>query len=437
LADFNAACELVKIIRHFFPDMLLLLKQVNDSRHQSYITYKNHIILYVRILAVVFQYGSMRKITSGFNIDNGINNIAVMLGEQDLQELPHGDTINNYLKSFKESELERVITKLVSRLIRMQSFYNSRIRGKYWQILIDGTELHNFGRLEEAHCPNCLRREHKNKEGKVEWTEYYHSVLEAKLVIAGKIVISVATEFIDNEAVNASKQDCERNAFKRLSKKLKQRFPRLPICLCMDSLYACAPVFDICRQNNWQYIIRFKDGSIRTVAEDFHELKRMEPSQVFKQTDPDTRISRTYRYVNGIAYQSYELNMIEYTQSDLPHPFVFITSLSISKKNYEQVVFDGRRRWKIENEGFNTQKNGGYELEHLFSHDYTAMKNHYLCIQIGHMIAQIYTNALSIFKLLKQPLYVILENLVQSFRSICLTDNDLQDLGLNERYRFP
>ena len=46
-------------------------------------------------------------------------------------------------------------------------------------------------------------------------------------------------------------------------------------------------------------------------------------------------------------------------------------------------------RWKIENEGFNTQKNQGYYLEHLFSKNYQGIKNHYYLIQIGHMIAQI------------------------------------------------
>jgi hypothetical protein len=417
--------------------LLSLLKQVEDFRHQSYITYENYVILYVRILAVVFHQGSMRKITSSFNTSTCINNIAVMLGVQDLSELPHGDTINNYLKSFSEAELENVITKLVKRLIRMQSFYKSRIRDKYWHILVDGTEIHNFGRLEEPHCPHCLTREHKNKEGEVEWTEYYHSALEAKLVLDDKIVISIATEFIDNEEANTSKQDCERKAFKRLSEKLKKRFPHLPICLGMDSLYACAPVFEICRENNWEYIIRFKDGSIKTVAEDFHALKTMEPSQIFEQTSPDTGIKKTYRYVVGVEYHEYKLNMVEYIQSDLPYPFVYITSLSITKRNYERLVCDGRRRWKIENEGFNAQKNGGYELEHLFSHDYTAMKNHYLCIQIGHMIYQIYVNAQSIFKSMKEPLYTILENLLQSFKSICLTSEDINGTVLKVRYKFP
>jgi len=49
----------------------------------------------------------------------------------------------------------------------------------------------------------------------------------------------------------------------------------------------------------------------------------------------------------------------------------------------------GRLRWKIENEGFNMQKNGGYNLEHPYSKDEVAMKNFYLLLQIAHIISQL------------------------------------------------
>jgi uncharacterized protein YjgD (DUF1641 family) len=48
-----------------------------------------------------------------------------------------------------------------------------------------------------------------------------------------------------------------------------------------------------------------------------------------------------------------------------------------------------RLRWKIENEGFNTQKNRGYNLERSFSKNEVAMKNYYLILQIAHTIGQL------------------------------------------------
>ncbi|HEY5557439.1 hypothetical protein [Acetobacterium sp.] len=47
------------------------------------------------------------------------------------------------------------------------------------------------------------------------------------------------------------KQDCERKAFKRLAEKIKESYPRLPICILDDSLYACAPIIQICEENKW------------------------------------------------------------------------------------------------------------------------------------------------------------------------------------------
>ena len=50
----------------------------------------------------------------------------------------------------------------------------------------------------------------------------------------------------------------------------------------------------------------------------------------------------------------------------------------------------GRLRWKIENEGFNTLKNGGYKMEHKYSRvNYQASKNYYQFMQIAHLINQL------------------------------------------------
>ena len=48
--------------------------------------------------------------------------------------------------------------------------------------------------------------------------------------------LSVMTEFIENPEEPPTKQDCELKAFYRLADRLKQRFPRLPICLLLDGL---------------------------------------------------------------------------------------------------------------------------------------------------------------------------------------------------------
>ena len=67
LGQFKLACELAKLIRHFFPDLIPLLKQVPDPRNQSYITYPGVILLMTRILSSLFYISSMRKTSEAFN----------------------------------------------------------------------------------------------------------------------------------------------------------------------------------------------------------------------------------------------------------------------------------------------------------------------------------------------------------------------------------
>lgn len=64
----------------------------------------------------------------------------------------------------------------------------------------------------------------------------------------------------------------------------------------------------------------------------------------------------------------------------------------------------GKRRWKIENEGFNIQKNGTFDIGHLYSKNQTAIKVHYLMIQIAHIIRQLLEKGIKEIKTLNLKL---------------------------------
>ena len=72
------------------------------------------------------------------------------------------------------------------------------------------------------------------------------------------------------------------------------------------------------------------------------------------------------------------------------HEFQWITNIELTKRNLEEMVEAGRGRWKIENEGFNNQKNGIYDIQHLNSRDSNGMKNHYMLTQIADIMMQLY-----------------------------------------------
>jgi len=67
------------------------------------------------------------------------------------------------------------------------------------------------------------------------------------------------------------------------------------------------------------------------------------------------------------------------------------------------------------NEGFNVQKNHGYEIHHLKSTNVNAMKNHYLLIQIAHIIRQIYDKGIKVLKSLKLSIKKESKHLLDSF----------------------
>lgn len=134
------------------------------------------------------------------------------------------------------------------------------------------------------------------------------------------------------------------------------------------------------------------------------------------------KISYRYDFVNAIDYEGHKLSCLEYAEDGKPHPFLFLTDLPLSRRN---APF-GRRRWKIENQGFNAQKNHGFSLGHLFSRNYQAMKNHYYLIQIGHMIAQIMDAWESLWKSVRQSKEQKHKRILESWKTQRLSDFDLQ-----------
>lgn len=81
----------------------------------------------------------------------------------------------------------------------------------------------------------------------------------------------------------------------------------------------------------------------------------------------------------------------------------------------ELFAVTGRKRWKIENEGFNIQKNHRYEITHANSRNYNAMKNHYLLVQISRYNTQLYEKTIPIIKGLKEAIKYISSDLLASF----------------------
>ncbi|MFT6338020.1 MAG: hypothetical protein ACJATI_004789 [Halioglobus sp.] len=68
-----------------------------------------------------------------------------------------------------------------------------------------------------------------------------------------------------------------------------------------------------------------------------------------------------------------------------------MSSIVPNQTNIKELTLTGRMRWKIENEGFNFQKNQGYNLHHKYVRkNFNGIRNYYLCMQITHIIEQLF-----------------------------------------------
>ena len=105
---------------------------------------------------------------------------------------------------------------------------------------------------------------------------------------------------------------------------------------------------------------------------------------------------QVYRWINGLRYtdsagRDWSFNAIDCRETKVDGTeteWAWVTSLEVNRETVIEVATDGgRQRWRTENEGFNTQKNSGLNLEHAYSH--TCWQAYYFLLQIAHLLLQL------------------------------------------------
>ncbi len=148
---------------------------------------------------------------------------------------------------------------------------------KRYLVAMDGTQKYV---MDQCWDERYLRRKVKGRDKEY---QYYAYVLEAVLLFANGMVLPLISEFLENspelekiESDEQWKQDCELKAFYRLSKRLKNKFPKLPLTLLMDGLYANGPVMEVVRKNKWKFMIVLKEGALPSLWQEAKGLMRLD-----------------------------------------------------------------------------------------------------------------------------------------------------------------
>jgi hypothetical protein len=195
-----------------------------------------------------------------------------------------------------------------------------------------------------------------------------------------------------------------------MAQKIKKRFPKLKVAVAMDGLYACGPVIKICRDYGWDFMLVFKEGSIKDTWREAMGLIRLTPENTIKRICGSR--NQVYKWINDVEY-TYgdngrnkvmlnvvtceenweETNRITDKTESKSTRYVWISGKKLTKDNVEnRCIKIGRYRWKIEN-NFLVVKHQGYQYEHCFSYNWNAMVGFHHLMKIGRFINVLLVNS--------------------------------------------
>jgi len=390
--------QIYTTITHHFPELFDWMRELDDPRKKaSPLELAAHLTACLAMF--IFKAGSRNEYNQKRKDLQFQKNFKKLFGFP----MPHGDSVHNVIVLLDETQVQRLNQKMVQVLLKRKVFHKSRYRHYWFRIAVDGSGVVSF---DHHHCEQCLHQTSKNDK-----TTYSHKILDARLVTPNGFSISIASEWIENpENEEYDKQDCERKAFTRLAAKLKKIYPRLPIIILADALYPYEGFFTLCKTNQWAYLVTFKEGNLKTLWEEVSSLKPLQPNNLHTEiaysSTGDKKTEQIFCWVDKIEYKNHSVNWQECCETitttkknaegsvvvikiEKKH-FVHITDLPLNKKNIAASSYTGRLRWKIENEGFNTLKNGGYGLEHKWARkSYPALKNYFQFMPMNYLINQL------------------------------------------------
>jgi len=265
-----------------------------------------------------------------------------------VDKAPSDTCMRERLDLITPDQLRRPFKKIFAYLQRGKVLEKYRYLDGHYIISIDGTGQFSS---EKVHCNSCCKKHHRN--GRV---EYYHQMLGAVLLHpAYREVIPLAPEPIvkgDGE----TKNDCERNASKRLLTDLRREHPHLKILIIEDGLAANFPHLSLLDSLKMNYVISVKTGDHAFL---FDWIKDLKPN-IYRQTEEDGT-HHEFKYYDNVplndANHHHCVNVIEYWEtkkSGRQQYFSWITKLAVTEKNIYEIMHEGRSRWRIENETFNT-----------------------------------------------------------------------------------
>jgi hypothetical protein len=359
------------------------MNRLPDPRRPERCLYTQAHLIWTGLLLFLMHLGSRRQMRFERLADSFSQNLALLSGQRGIDTVADPDTLAYYAEHVPAAAVEKLLAWIMRRLIRMKALDPFRLL-TYFPVAIDGSQICTF---PEEPWHGCPHRQLSN--GSV---QYFAYVLDAKLVTPCGMALSLASEMLTNEGNEEfDKQDCELKAFPRLVETLYAFYPRTKLCLLLDGLYANQNVIRLIESKRWKYIITFKEGSMQERFPEAVSLANMQAENRLKGEQPDC--VQHFAWAEALPIAEFTPNVLfcqDQPKKGEARQFVWLTNFHLCQNNVENIANNGGRlRWKIENEGFNVQKNNGYEMEHPYSEHANGFRIFYILLLIAHIITQL------------------------------------------------
>ena len=288
------------------------------------------------------------------------SNLKALYG---VERVPADTTLRERLDEMDPRSLRPAFKQVFAALQRGGALKQFTWLDDHYVLSVDGT---GYFSSEKVRCQHCCEKHHR--DGRV---THYHQMLGAVLVHPEhRQVFPLAPEPI-MRTDGSRKNDCERNAAKRLLQDVRREHPHLKLLVVEDALASNGPHIRLLQQLAMRFVLGVKPGDHKEL---FHWVEVAEATRRFETVAKDGT-KHCYRYLNGVplndTHFDLEVNFLE-CQEHKPNgrkqTFTWVTDLPISEDNAPALMRAGRARWRIENETFNTLKNQGYGFEHNYGH---------------------------------------------------------------------